>query len=246
MPSRRSYPKVRISSRCHIKELADSVVGDPNLMVNLDTFCDQVFGPKSLLSGLLMPLLGAAPAKCANDLSGGSGPYRANWTTDAALPSHTIYAPLQPPADVKLPVLVFGNGLCLAYGTMYSIFLTEIASHGFIVVATGKPNLDLDNIFGHVSDMKDAIDWVSGPEAKKYGNIDTSTLAVGGQSCGGLEAYSTSWKDDRVKNTILLNSAAFENRVSNQVVELTAPVAFFVGGPKDIGYNLVCRLSIFR
>ncbi|KAF1815500.1 hypothetical protein P152DRAFT_470933 [Eremomyces bilateralis CBS 781.70] len=40
---------------------------------------------------------------------GGSGAYKANYTTDSTLVNMTIYAPLTPPTDVELPVLIFGE-----------------------------------------------------------------------------------------------------------------------------------------
>lgn len=44
-------------------------------------------------------------------MDGGSGPYNAWYTTDAGLPKHTIFAPkVAPPAGVKMPVIVWGNG----------------------------------------------------------------------------------------------------------------------------------------
>ena len=44
-------------------------------------------------------------------IDGGSGPYKAGYTTDPTLPKHTIFAPLvAPPASVKVPVIVWGNG----------------------------------------------------------------------------------------------------------------------------------------
>ena len=46
--------------------------------------------------------------------NGGSGPYKADFSTQETLPKHTIYAPKSPPpADVKLPVFVWGNGGCM-------------------------------------------------------------------------------------------------------------------------------------
>jgi hypothetical protein len=45
----------------------------------------------------------------------GTGPYKSHpaGRTDPSLPDHTIYAPIAPPpADVKLPVIVFGEGGC--------------------------------------------------------------------------------------------------------------------------------------
>lgn len=80
------------------------------------------------------------PVKSDYDASGGSGPYKATIFNDPTLPKHTIYAPQKPPpADVKLPVIVWGNGLCSAVGTFFQNFLTEIASHGYIVIASGAP-----------------------------------------------------------------------------------------------------------
>src|ERR1700712_492249 len=80
------------------------------------------------------------PLKTETDTSGGSGPFKAAAFTDPTLPKHTIYAPqTPPPADVKLPVIVWGNGLCAATGTFFYNFLMEVASHGFVVIANGAP-----------------------------------------------------------------------------------------------------------
>jgi hypothetical protein len=122
---------------------------------------------------------------------GGTGPYKAQYTTDPSLPNHTIYAPKTPPKGIKMPVVVFGNGLCLNIGTMYSAFLTEIASHGYVILANGPPNGGF--AFAKLSQMAESIDWATKNEAaKKYGDIDSDKIAASGQSCGGLEAYSTS------------------------------------------------------
>jgi len=95
-----------------------------------------------------------------------------------------------PPTGIKMPVMVFGNGLCLNKGDMYPDFLTEIASYGYLVIANGQPG---GWGIAKVTQMIDAIDWVMKEEnTKKYGTIDTEKIAVSGQSCGGLEAYSTS------------------------------------------------------
>jgi hypothetical protein len=80
------------------------------------------------------------PVKSEYDPSGGSGPYKATIFTDPGLPKHTIYAPkTPPPANVKMPVIVWGNGLCSAVGTFFQNFLTEVSSHGYIVIASGAP-----------------------------------------------------------------------------------------------------------
>jgi hypothetical protein len=49
--------------------------------------------------------------ECMRDDSGGSGPYKANYTEDATLPDRTIYVPkTPPPATEKIPVIIWGNG----------------------------------------------------------------------------------------------------------------------------------------
>lgn len=73
---------------------------------------------------------------------GGGGLYApASYLTHPSLKGHTIFTPhprsLQ--ADERLPVLVWANGLGLAWGLMFGAFLREIASHGYIVIANGEP-----------------------------------------------------------------------------------------------------------
>lgn len=80
-------------------------------------------------------------------------------------------------------------------------------------------------------------------KAAKYGTIDTSKIATAGQSCGGLESYSASYHDERVKVTTLFNSGLLSAEKSYLLAELKVPVAYFVGGPKDIAYLNVCSPS---
>jgi hypothetical protein len=46
------------------------------------------------------------------DDSGGSGPYKAKYypQVDPSLPDHTIYAPVSPPKDITMPLIVWGEG----------------------------------------------------------------------------------------------------------------------------------------
>jgi hypothetical protein len=125
-----------------------------------------------------------------DEVAGGTGPYKAAYSMDPTLPNHTIYAPTSPPEGIKMPVMAFANGLCLRTGNMYPKFLTEIASHGYLVIANGVPG---GMGFANPNQLTDAIDWVMKEvNTKKYGLIDAQNIAVSGQSCGGLEAYSAS------------------------------------------------------
>jgi hypothetical protein len=72
--------------------------------------------------------------------AGGSGPYKAIVIGEPTLPTHAIYRPkdLSPFGnDRKLPIVLWGNGGGANSSRSYSRFLTEIASHGFLVVAIG-------------------------------------------------------------------------------------------------------------
>jgi Chlorophyllase enzyme len=73
---------------------------------------------------------------------------------------------------------------------MFANFLNEIASHGFFIVANGPAT---GNQLGGMTTYRElikSIDWLEkSPQAKKW-KLDTTKLAVAGQSCGGLEAVS--------------------------------------------------------
>lgn len=78
-----------------------------------------------------------APAHVPADAPQGSGPYPAIMLQEATLPTHTVYRPVDLAGAGKLPIVVWGNGACINVGNMFRYFLTEIASHGFIAIATG-------------------------------------------------------------------------------------------------------------
>ena len=65
----------------------------------------------------------------------GSGPYKAIMATETGLSAHVAYYPadLAQLGSKKMPVVIWGNGSCLYAGNRYRQFLTEIASHGYLV-----------------------------------------------------------------------------------------------------------------
>ncbi|KAK4169643.1 Alpha/Beta hydrolase protein, partial [Cladorrhinum sp. PSN259] len=162
--------------------------------------------------------------------TGGSGPYLANYTTDPTLSAHTIYLPNIIPAGLKLPVMVFGNGGCRADGTSFLSILTEISSHGIMVIASSSPA----GTGTTTSKMlKDAIDWVvKSAGTGKYAAVDATRIAVAGQSCGGVEAYDLA-TDPRVTSVGILNSGAFSGQ---QAASFKKPTFYFLGGSGDIAY----------
>lgn len=94
---------------------------------------------------------------------------------------------------------------------MFTDFLTEIASYGYLILANGNPAPNttatapkgegINPVAGLLSAMgsgmskvqmlTDSIDWVTKGNAAKYGDIDVAHLAAAGQSCGGLEGEFT-------------------------------------------------------
>jgi acetyl esterase/lipase len=177
-----------------------------------------------------------------NDKSPGSGPYPSNYTVDASLPNHTIYSPRSPPKDVKLGVIVWGNGGCVSDATVAQNLLREIASQGFIVLANGLPNGGGQQT--KMKSMRDSLAWMEkGGAGSKFGQIDPSKVASMGHSCGGLESYAASYHDNRIKNTILINSAVLDDSQRYLLAELKAPVALFIGGPNDVAYDSVSFTS---
>jgi hypothetical protein len=182
-----------------------------------------------LLTGVL-----AAPAQAR---PGGTGPYPADYETTLRLRSHTVYRPENLPSGIRLPIVAWGNGACSADGTMFENFLKELASHGFLVIANGRPGG-----FGRTDPemLTEAIDWAiaeNGRFGSKYrGKVDTDKVAVMGQSCGGLEAYEVS-DDPRVDTTGIWNSGMLSDSDNWQLARLHAPIGYFIGGPSDIAYE---------
>jgi dienelactone hydrolase len=132
---------------------------------------------------------------------------------------------------VKLPVLIWGEGGCAANGLAFARFLTEIASHGFFVIASGAPNGS-----GSTTSkmMKDAIDWiVSKAGSRAYASVDASKIAVAGQSCGGVEAYDMKM-DERVSVLGIFNSGLLQNTA--EAGKVKKPIFYFLGGGSDIAY----------
>lgn len=151
---------------------------------------------------------------------GGSGLYApASYLTHPSLPNHTIYTPhpnaLQP--NERLPVLVWANGMSLAWGLMFSNFLREIASHGYVVIANGVPgeNSGMLARWGRLHQMPpeamvEAVRWVmaaagdgegregGSTEQQLFGagggdvraHVDASRIALAGQSRGAIDAYA--------------------------------------------------------
>ena len=147
---------------------------------------------------------------------GGTGPYKAIMVGDSSLPTHTIFRPKDLSAfgnRVKLPILAWGNGGCATSPAAHQNYLSEIASHGFLIVAIGPLPAPGGGRGGGGGDRSNsllaAVDWAiaqNGDKASAYnGKLDVSKIAVFGHSCGGLQALEVSG-DRRISTTLVVNS----------------------------------------
>ena len=62
------------------------------------------------------------------------GPLKVAIEAPPSLMTHTVY---RPEGGAKLPIVAWGNGACSNAGLLFSTFLTQVASHGYLVIASG-------------------------------------------------------------------------------------------------------------
>ncbi len=220
-----------------------------------------------VILGSLAAAILAQPSVGAESAERGTGPYPALFEERADLPNHVVYRPanLTVVGRKSLGIYVFGNGGCSADGTSSRNHLLEIASHGYLVIASGvippatpsapaaapapaapgAPKLVAQT---PTSALVEAIDWAQRENAKPgspfQGRIVADAVAVSGWSCGGLQALSAA-QDPRVKTAVIMNSGFFKdgtNPIGGIVSDkamlggLHGPVLYVLGGPTDIAY----------
>lgn len=218
----------------------------------------------------------------------GSGPQLAIMETDRGLPTHTLYHPADLSRAGKLPIVVWGNGACWNAGNSFRWFLSDIASYGYLVVAVGpivKRRLPLEPYAmvpiapttgmpppgklpppeSHSAQLIDAMNWAVAENervgSRFYHRIDSASIAVMGQSCGGAQAVEGS-VDPRVRTTVLWNSGLFRDPTTmgggkalsrDDLKGLHAPTAFISGDEEDLAFinanenfELISHIPVFR
>lgn len=188
--------------------------------------------------------------------NGGTGEYSAVMVTEALLPTHTIFKPKEMRVfneKNKLPIIVWGNGACYDSPWEHINFLSELASHGFLVIAIGtmpKETGEQVKRSSKSSKLLDAIDWAIGQNSDSkspyYNKIDVTKIAVSGMSCGGLQALEVA-DDPRVTTLVVCNSGIFDNpekgmsvlpKLSKaQLRKIHSPTLYLLGGESDIAYQ---------
>lgn len=186
---------------------------------------------------------------------GGTGSFPAVMYTDSTLKTHTIFTPqdLGPfGKDQKLPIIAWGNGACANSPWEHVNFLSEVASHGFLVIAIGQMPKEGERGNGKStsSQMTDAINWAiaqnNDVNSQFYQKLDISKIAVSGMSCGGLQTLETA-PDKRVTTAVVCNSgilgnagsgmAGMPNLTKDYLSKIHTPILYLLGGESDIAYN---------
>lgn len=216
-----------------------------------------------LVAALSLGCLAAGQLIAQTMISGTSGPYGAVMEMDRTLPDHTIYRPVDLSlVDGRLPIVSFGNGGCINVGSLYQPFLGEIASHGYLVVASGpigpepvsQASSDGSRPAQSTTDsLLEAIDWAIAEnqrvESPYRARINTDKIAVGGHSCGGLQAIAVG-ADSRVDTVLIFNSGIIRGGIPTpdggtrqpagylpateaDLENLHTPVLYVIGGETD-------------
>jgi len=152
------------------------------------------------------------PDKWANP----TGQYPVTMEVYSTLPDYTVYRPtnMEELADKSLPVVIMMGPGCNQDGDSFRPFWSEVASYGYIVIATGRPlpgNFMAPVFYLGVEDIIIALDWAfAAPEASEAtlkAKADLSKVCLMGQSCGGIQCLRTA-KDPRVSTMIFWNSGS--------------------------------------
>lgn len=214
-------------------------------------FCAAAF-LAGCASGPVSPI--AVQSRVVED--GGNGPHKALMYEAPDFEAHTVFAPQDLSKFDKnnpLPVLVWGNGACHNSPFEHYLFLNELASHGFLVIATGHIPMDDSFYTGPRStsaQQLESVDWAiaqnSDKESPYYGRIDVDAIAAAGMSCGGLQTLDNC-ADPRFKTLMIMNSGLFINPAGampgmpmpekEKLQEIKVPVIYVLGGEEDIAYE---------
>ncbi len=199
------------------------------------------------------------PARSRIIEDGGTGAYKVIMKEEPSLSrEHTLFIPQDlSKFDQKhpLPVLVWGNGACANSPWEHMNFLNEIASHGYIVLATGEiPMVDewYKGPMSRAEQQIESLDWIfaqnADPASPYYQKIDTKNVCVAGMSCGGLQTLFNC-ADPRITAIMICNSGLFKQSNAAQAVggmpmppkeklkDIHCPVIYILGGKTDIAYE---------
>jgi hypothetical protein len=165
------------------------------------------------------------------------GPYKVESGAAFGSPGLVVYRPADLtafPATDRLPVMVWGNGGCAINSTRYGGFLTTIASHGFLVLATAvEPGVSGGR--ATADNLRKGVDWAEAENLRAgsplNGKIAVDRVAIMGQSCGGFLSIELGG-DPRVDTIGVFNSGVQDDKIG-QLKALHGPVLLINGHERD-------------
>jgi dienelactone hydrolase len=167
--------------------------------------------------------------------------------------------------------MVWANGGCASDSSPYAAFLTTIASHGFLVLATTPVNGARDpfptgdsgptGYDRYTSPFRAALDWAESETARDSsplkGKVATDRMAAMGLSCGGGLAVMVG-ADPRIDTVGVISSAAWgsihlDGDPRNvHIDQLHGPVLLINGGESDVamvgsaeGFETINHVPVF-
>ncbi|MDO3695563.1 hypothetical protein QVZ41_12000 [Wenyingzhuangia sp. chi5] len=182
---------------------------------------------------------------------GGSGEYKAIAVSEKSLSDFVVYRPEKIKKAVKkegkLPIIVWANGGCMDSSIHHEKLLTEVASHGYIIVAIGKLQMTVpERMHKHTPDneLLKAIDWITEQAKTKgtdyYKNVDPSKIAAAGQSCGGAQTFKIA-DDSRIKTYMIFNAGMGDMTMAgaskSSLENLHGKIIYIIGGKSDVAYQ---------
>lgn len=177
----------------------------------------------------------------------GTGPYEVvvETNSDPGINEGTIFRPASSDGSEKFPIFVWGQGGCSQNGMSNATAMTELASHGYFVIADGTPNgsgnrtMDRSNLAAMGEPLVAYVDWAIAENAKPcsayYQTLDPSKVSANGFSCGGLMSQAMVL-DPRIV-TWGVNSSGMAGADQAFYDAIHTPVLFVEGGPEDVAYD---------
>ena len=163
-----------------------------------------------------------------------TGPYKVVMEVDPTCPDHTIYRPEDLSkfgAKNKLPIIVMSGPGCDYDGDSYRPFWTEVASYGYVVIASGLPVKDGFRAamgFNKAPSYEEGLVWAAKENAradsKYYGKLAPEKCAAMGQSCGGF-LTAQFMNDPRMKCLMFWNAGG--TPTGENAAQPSMPVAYF-------------------
>ncbi|MGB3799761.1 MAG: hypothetical protein WA952_08080 [Lewinella sp.] len=182
---------------------------------------------------------------------GGSGPYSAIAATEKSLPDFVVYRPENldesVEAEGKLPVVIWANGGCMNSSIHHERLLSEVASHGYVIVAIGSLQMTVeDRIHEHTPDdeLRRGLDWIAEQAETEnsdyFQQVDLDKVAVAGMSCGGAQVMHLSG-EPRATTYLMFNFGMGDMTMAGaskaSLAALHGPTLYVLGGETDVAYQ---------